>query len=51
LFEKQNFCSILGADQTGGDDLGVVEHKQVFWGKKRGKIPDAQVFQMTIFPT
>jgi hypothetical protein len=50
LFEKEKFSSILGADQTGGDDLGVVEHKQVFGRKKRGKIPDAQVFQVTIFP-
>jgi hypothetical protein len=50
LFEKEKFCSVLGADQTGRDDLGVVENKQVFWRKERGKIPDAQVFQVAIFP-
>jgi hypothetical protein len=50
LFEKEKFCSVLRADQTGRDDLGVVEDKQVFRGKKRGKIPDAQVLQVAIFP-
>jgi hypothetical protein len=33
----------LGADEASGDDLGVIEYKEIFWGEEGRKITDRSI--------
>jgi hypothetical protein len=43
FFEKEEFGTVLGADQSGRDDLGVIEDEKVAWVEERGEVPDGVV--------
>jgi len=40
FLEEKKFCAILRADESGGDDFGVVEYQNIPRGKQSRKIPD-----------
>jgi hypothetical protein len=33
----------LGADEASGNDFGVIEYEEIFWGKQRGEITDRSI--------
>ncbi len=43
FFEEEEFGTVLGADQAGGDDFGVIEYEKVSGGKEGGEIADGEV--------
>jgi len=43
FLQKEKFRAALGADETSGDDLGVVKHKEVSGGKEGGKVANGMV--------
>ena len=45
FLEKEEFRAVLGADQAGGDDLGVVEDEEVVGLEQVGQIPDLMVLK------
>jgi hypothetical protein len=40
FLEEKKFCAILRADESGGDDFGVVEYQNILRGEQAGKILD-----------
>jgi len=50
FLEEKKFCAILRADESGGNDLGVVENQNIPQGKQCRKIPDQVIGEVLGFP-
>ena len=47
FLEKEEFSSVLGADQAGGDDFRVIEYEKVSGGKEGGEVTNRSVGHFT----
>jgi hypothetical protein len=43
FLEKEEFSSVLRADEAGRDDFGVIEHKKVSGGKEGGEVTNRSI--------
>ena len=43
FLEKEEFSSVLRADEAGRDDFGVIEHKEVSGGKEGGEVANRSI--------
>jgi hypothetical protein len=43
FFEEEEFGTVLGADEAGGDDLRVIEDEEVLWGQEGGEVADGEI--------
>ena len=43
FLKKEEFCAVLGADKSGGDDFGVIEYEKVSGGKEGGEVTNREI--------
>jgi len=43
FFKEEEFGTVFGADEAGGDDLRVIEDEEVFWGEEGGEVTDGEI--------
>ena len=50
FFEEEEFGTVLGADQAGGDDFGVIEYEKVSGGKEGGEVTNREIGNLVCGP-
>ena len=43
FFEKEELSAVLGADQAGGNDFRVIEHKKVSGGEEGWEVTNREI--------
>ncbi|MEY5063195.1 MAG: hypothetical protein RLZZ112_1159, partial [Verrucomicrobiota bacterium] len=43
FFKKEEFSAVLGTDQSGWDDLGIIKNQKVGVFEELGKIPNMMI--------